>query len=41
MLRRQGRTAEARACLERFARQAPPALYAADIRARQWLATGS
>lgn len=42
MLRKRGPAAEARACLERFAREAPPALYAADIRrVRQWLAAGS
>jgi choline-sulfatase len=42
LLRKQGRGAEARAVLERFARQAPPALYAADIRrARGWLGAGS
>jgi len=41
-LRKQGRGSEARVCLERFVREAPPALYAADIqRARQWLAAGS
>ena len=39
MLRKQGRAGEARAVLERFAREAPPSLYAADIRrARGWLA---
>jgi arylsulfatase A-like enzyme/tetratricopeptide (TPR) repeat protein len=42
MLRKEGRTAEARRVLDRFAREAPPALYAADIRrARGWLAAGS
>jgi cytochrome c-type biogenesis protein CcmH/NrfG len=41
-LRKQGRGSEARVCLERFVREAPPALYAADIRrARQWLSAGS
>ncbi len=39
MLRKQGRLPEARVVLERFAREAPPPLYAADIRrARGWLA---
>jgi tetratricopeptide (TPR) repeat protein len=39
LLRKQGRAAEARACFERFTREAPPSLYAADIRrARAWLA---
>ncbi len=38
-LRRQGRAAEARPYLERFAREAPPAMYAADVaRVRSWLA---
>ncbi len=42
LLRKQGRALEARAVLERFAREAPPALYAADIRrARGWLGAGS
>ena len=42
LLRKQGRAAEARAVLERFAREAPPALYATDIRrARGWLGAGS
>ena len=42
LLRKQGRAAEARAVLERFAREAPAALYAADIRrARGWLGAGS
>jgi tetratricopeptide (TPR) repeat protein len=42
LLRKQGRAAEARTALERFAREAPPALYAADIRrARGWLGAGS
>jgi arylsulfatase A-like enzyme/Flp pilus assembly protein TadD len=41
-LRRAGRDAEARPYVERFAREAPPALYARDIReARQWLGKGS
>jgi tetratricopeptide (TPR) repeat protein len=38
VLRRMGRDAEARPFVERFAREAPPALYARDIReAREWL----
>jgi len=42
LLRKQGRVSEARACLDRFVREAPSALYAADIqRARQWLTPGS
>src|SRR5262249_28461574 len=37
-LRRSGRDAEARPYVERFAREAPPALYARDIRkSREWL----
>jgi cytochrome c-type biogenesis protein CcmH/NrfG len=40
---RQGRGAEARSYLERFAQSAPPVLYARDVaRVRAWLAgTGS
>ena len=38
LLRREGRAVEAREYLERFAREAPPALYREDIRrVRQWL----
>ncbi len=38
LLRRAGRTEEARPFVERFAREAPPALYARDVReARAWL----
>jgi tetratricopeptide (TPR) repeat protein len=40
-LRRMGRGAEARPYVEHFAREAPPALYARDIReAREWLGHG-
>jgi tetratricopeptide (TPR) repeat protein len=42
MLRKEGRTDEARVVLDRFAREAPSTVYAADIRrARGWLAGGS
>jgi tetratricopeptide (TPR) repeat protein len=42
MLGKRGRAPEARACLDRFVREAPPSLYAAEIRrARHWLAAGS
>jgi choline-sulfatase len=39
---RRGRTAEARPYLERFSREAPPALYASDItQVRAWLEDGT